>query len=133
MHAKTNCGDVGSGEVGGIAETHKTTSDSSRRQLLYETRPSDDHRLRGCDPSRMQRFIPPSASHLRASEDDIEQSERLHVDSFTSKEMFLRLPGPHDRIINHLRLYESFSTCPRSNSKPPGLGNLATGSFLEKI
>ena len=37
----------------------------------------------------------------------------------TSKEIFLRLPGSHDRIINHLRLYESFSTCPRSNSKAP--------------
>jgi hypothetical protein len=35
-------------EKWGIAETHKTTSDCSRRQLLYETRPSDDDRLRRC-------------------------------------------------------------------------------------
>ena len=119
MHAKTNRGDVGSGEVGGLRRRTKQRpillGGSSSMRLDRPTTIGCKSVIHlGCSDSCP--VAPYTGGPSKATLND--PNVRISTAS-TSKEIFLGLLGSHDRIINHLRLYESFSTCPRSNSKAP--------------
>jgi hypothetical protein len=117
-------GDVGCGDVGWMWRRAENNIRSSA------TAPQED-RLSADITERMVDlgWSELSVLHLRdflLTQGDIERRECSHAKNFALEE-FVRIPRPDNR----LQCCESF-TLSEVKVKAPGLGDLATGSFLEK-